>query len=294
MSEAQPNYTWRDAQRTLRPSAAEAADAWRALVVAEREQVERLPNRPRPEDFYAPVAESFRAEARRGGEPLLDYLLSLVQSDETWLDIGAGGGRYTLPIALLAARVFAIEPSQGMRSVLSASAREEGITNLEVFDERWPGPSEAPIADVAFISQVGYDIEEFGAFLDQMEAHARRLCVAVMFERSPIAEFAALWPDVHGEERILLPALPELLTLLFARGRRPAVHGLYLPPRTYASLDALHRAARRPLWVREGSAQDQRLGVAVKDIAKAVEEGFTLNSRERYLGVVTWRPEGSS
>ena len=34
---------------------------------------------------------------------------------------------------------------------------------------------------------------------------------------------ALFWRAVHGEERIRLPALPELVTLLFARGRVPAI-----------------------------------------------------------------------
>jgi SAM-dependent methyltransferase len=279
-----------EAVRTLRPSATEAAASWRTLVTAEREQVERLRNRPRPEDFYAPVATSFRAEARRTNEPLLDRLLRLVQPDDTWLDIGAGGGRYTLPVALRARRMIAVEPSAGMREVLQTSAREEGVVNLEILDERWPGPTTAPVADAAFISQVGYDIEEFGAFVQQMEEHAARVCVAVMFDRSPIAEFASLWRTVHGEERVLLPALGEFLALLFARDRRPEVQGIYLPPRSYASLEALHTAARRPLWVRKGSVEDARLAEAVSELARPSAEGFVLQERERYLGIVTWRP----
>jgi len=280
------------AGRTLVPDAAAAADAWRALVIAEREQVERLPDRPRPEDFYAPVAESFRADPRRRDEPLLEVLRALVRPEETWLDIGAGGGRYTLAIALLAKRVYAVEPSAGMRQVLSQAAREHGIENLEVLDERWPCESRAPHADVAFISQVGYDIAEFGAFVDQMEAHSRRLCVAVLFERAPIAEFAVLWPSVHGEERILLPGLGEFLVLLLAKGRLPEVRLLSLPPRTYPDLDALTSAARRPLWVLEGSAQDEKLKAAVRAAAVAVPGGYALNPKPRRLGVVTWEPGG--
>ena len=99
----------------LRPSASEAATAWRDLVLAEREQVESLPDRPRPQDFYGPVAQSFKADPHRTDEPLLDVLRALVRPDETWIDVGAGGGRYALPIALLARRVYAVEPSAGMR-----------------------------------------------------------------------------------------------------------------------------------------------------------------------------------
>ncbi|HEU0075756.1 MAG TPA: methyltransferase domain-containing protein [Dehalococcoidia bacterium] len=274
----------------LRPSAEEAAAAWHELVVAEREQVERLPDRPRPEDFYGPIAKRFKADPHRADEPLLDELRSLVRPGEAWMDIGAGGGRYTLPIALLAGRVVAVEPSAGMRAALSEAAQEHGIENLDVFDERWPGESHAPVADVAFISHVGYDIAEIGGFLDLMDTHATRLCVAVMFSEAPISDWAPLWQAVHDEERHLLPAAGEMMTLLFARGKTPEVSFLDLPPRTYEDLASLHASARRPLWVLPDSERDKRLESAVRDLAVRVEGGYALTAATRRLGVITWRP----
>src|SRR5215207_6037695 len=79
----------RRAEAVLRPGAGDAIAAWRALVAAEREQVESLPNRPRPEDFYAPVAQAFRDDPHRKDDPLLELLRPLVRPDETWLDLGA-------------------------------------------------------------------------------------------------------------------------------------------------------------------------------------------------------------
>jgi SAM-dependent methyltransferase len=280
------------AARTLRPSAAEAAEAWATLVRAEKQQVDDLPNRPRPEDFYGPVANVFRANPRRTDEPLLEHLRALVRSDETWIDIGAGGGRYTLPVALRAQRVFAVEPSRGMREVLAASARDNGIDNIEVYDERWPSAeSKAPVADVAFISQVGYDIAEFAAFSEQMEAHARRLCVSLMFDQAPITDFAPLWKPVHGEDRVLLPALAEMSALLFARRRMPRVIDSFdIAPRVYENVEALHSATRRPLWVLEGTPEDARLAAAVRDLAVEVEGGVALSSRPRKVVFLAWEP----
>lgn len=266
------------------------AAEWRDLVIAEREQVERLPNRPRPEDFYAPVAESFKADPNRTDDPLLDVLRPMVRPQETWLDVGAGGGRYTLAIALLARRVLAVEPSAGMRGVMAEACREFGIENVDLFDERWPCPSRVPPADVGFISQVGYDIPEFGAFLDQLESHSRRLCVAVLFDRAPISDFAALWPDVHGEERVLLPGLREFTSLLFAKGRLPETRLLTLPPRGYPDLGSLHAAARRPLWVLEATEPDSRLAAAVQKLAVRSQNGVALSAMPRKLGVVSWEP----
>jgi SAM-dependent methyltransferase len=274
----------------LRPTEEQVLAAWREAVLADNRQVEGLPNRPRPEDFYAPVAEQFRADPRREGEASLNYLRSLVRPDETWLDLGAGGGRYSLALALRAKRVYAVEPSAGMREVLASSMAQSGISNIDVFDERWPGPSECPVADCGLISQVGYDIAEIGPFLDQFEAHVSRMCVAMLLENAPVADFAPLWRPVHGEDRALLPGLREMMTLLFARGSLPELRLFEARRPVFRSLDELHRASRRPIWVREGTQEDARLRIAIEAGALPVEGGYSLWAKPRSLGIITWSP----
>ena len=281
----------RRAEAALRPGAGDAIAAWRVLVAAEREQVESLPNRPRPEDFYAPVAEAFRDDPYRQGDPLLELIRPLARPDESWLDLGAGGGRYTLPLALAVRRIYAVEPSSGMRAQLNAGMREYGIENIDVYDERWPSAhSEAPVADVGFMSQVGYDIEDIGPFVDQLEAHTRRMCAVMLYDRSPVSYFAPLWPAVHGEPRVLLPGLGEFVALLFARGQAPSLTTITLPQRGFADVEALHRASRRPLWVLPNTPEDERLATAVAELAVPVEGGIGLSARPRVLGLVTWQP----
>ena len=202
----------------LRPDAAGALEAWRRRVSANREQAERLREGSPPRDFYAAVASDFRANPRRTDEPALDLLRTLVQPGETWLDIGAGGGRYALPLALLAKSVIAVEPSEGMRRVLRTGMAEHGISNIELVAEHWP-MRHAPTADVALIAHIGYDLEEIGPFLDAVEASARRLCVAVLVTPSPPFPAEPFWPPIHGEARVSLPGLTEFLHLLLARGR---------------------------------------------------------------------------
>src|SRR5436305_2593495 len=97
----------------LRPTAEEALRAWGARVRANREQVEHF-REASPADFYAPIASMFRADPRRQDEPALQALRQLARPDDTVLDIGAGGGRYALPLALATREVVAIEPSEGM------------------------------------------------------------------------------------------------------------------------------------------------------------------------------------
>ena len=211
----------------LRPLLDEVLAAWAARVRANAEQVERFREVPDPPDFYAPVSDLFRADPRRDDEPTLDQLRALARPDDTWLDIGAGAGRYALPLALVVREVVAVEPSAGMVQALRDGMVEHGIANLRIVQGGWPPEApttgapiaDPPRADVALIAHLGYDIEQLGPFLNAMEAAAERLCVAVLMERQPSSIADPFWPIVHGEERIPLPALPEFLTVLTARDR---------------------------------------------------------------------------
>src|SRR3990170_4029166 len=104
----------------LIPSVADLLAAWRARVVADKAQVDRAREVEDPADFYAPVTSRFRMDPRRTDDPTLDALLSLARPDDVWLDIGAGGGRYALPLALRVREVVAIDPSPSLLAALSA------------------------------------------------------------------------------------------------------------------------------------------------------------------------------
>jgi SAM-dependent methyltransferase len=272
----------------LRPSAADALAEWADRVRRNREQVERFRESEDGPDFYGPIAAQFKADPRRTDEPALDLLRALVQPGETWLDIGAGGGRYALPLALLAGEVIALDPSEGMLAVLRAGMAEHGITNVRIAEGRWPA-AHPPSADVAFIAHVGYDIEDIGPFLEAMEASARRLCVAMLLQRHPPSVFDWLWPEIHGEERVPLPSLPDFLALQLARGRLFEVR---LAERPMPSPEPEHvlAMARRQLWVAPGSEKDSRLERLVK---AALEEGdgrLPSSSAPQRVGLVSWSP----
>jgi SAM-dependent methyltransferase len=272
----------------LRPTSDEALSAWAARVRANREQAEAYREGAPSPDFYAPVASAFKADPRRTDEPALEVLRSLVVAGETWLDIGAGGGRYTLPIALLAGRVIAVDPSAGMLAVLREGMAEHGIGNIEIVESRWPMAG-APLADVAFISHVGYDVEEIGPFLDAMEASARRLCVAVLLSEAPATMAAPAWPPIHGVERALLPALREFLVVLMARGRlfELQLAGVRMPA-VYDDVDAARRFIRQQLFIAEGGEKDRALAAWLE--SQRTPEGIRLADRPQHIGVVTWAP----
>ena len=171
------------------PGGADALVAdWGARVRANREQAERVREMPESGDFYAPVAGMFVDDPHRTGDRTLERLLEIAEPGDTWLDIGAGAGRYALPLAIRVREVVALDPSAGMLDALRAALDRHAIGNVRLMHARWPMETEAaaPRADVALIAHLGHDVEGIGAFLDAMEGAARRLCVAVMTERAPL------------------------------------------------------------------------------------------------------------
>jgi CTP:molybdopterin cytidylyltransferase MocA/SAM-dependent methyltransferase len=271
--------------------------AWASRVRANAEQVERIREAPDGRDFYASVSRTFVADPAREDDPVLDALISLAQSGDTWLDVGAGAGRYALPLARHVREVIAVDPSASMLDALRAGMAAHGIANIRVLEGRWPpdpalraGLGPDPVADVSLIAHVGYDIEEIAPFLDALEGAARRRCVAVHMHASPASVAAPFWPLVHGEPRVELPALPQLVELLEARGTSPEVTRLTGERRRWADRDELLGFLRRQLWTTPGSPADKRLlavldsmVVAGDDDSVAVSGALPLD-----IGIVIW------
>ncbi|CAN5622726.1 class I SAM-dependent methyltransferase [soil metagenome] len=275
---------------SLRPDPAVALADWAARVRADREQVARCREVEDPTDFYAPVVHRFQLDPRRTDDEVLAVLLEHARADEMWLDIGAGGGRYALPIALRVHEVVAVEPSAAMVATLRAGMAETGIDNLRVVESHWPMELDAPTADVGLLAHVGYDIGDIGPFLDAMEAATRRLCLAVMGESAMTTVATLFWHEIHGEPRVRLPALPELLVLLLARGYLPEVRLVDRLPPSFESVDEALAMARRQLWVKENSAKDRRLVELLGERLLGRDGWLTFDDSASRIGVVSWAP----
>jgi CTP:molybdopterin cytidylyltransferase MocA/SAM-dependent methyltransferase len=274
--------------------------SWAARVRANREQVDRIREVPDGQDFYAPVRSLFRADPTRTDDPLVAALLALVRPGDTWLDVGAGAGRFALPIARAVdpsgGSVVALDASPSMLEALEEIAEDHAIENVRTVEVRWPPDGSALDfgADVALIAHVGYDIEHIGPFLDALEAASRRLCVAVLMEQVPASAADPFWPPVHGEERVPLPALSDALELLTARGRDPAETRIPIEPRRFESREELEGFVRRQLWIAHDGPKEGRFQAALDDLTEQTAGGWTLRGRSASnVGVVTWRPHRS-
>lgn len=237
------------------------------------------------------MAERFRLDPRRTGDATSDLLTQMAQPGETWLDIGAGGGRYALPLALHVREVVAVEPSEAMLAILRDGMARHGIDNIHVVPSRWPVEGAADIAtDVALIAHLGYDVEEIGPFLTAMERAVGSRCLAVLAETAMTTVASRLWEPLHGEPRVPLPALPEFLTLQLARDRLCEVTLLPREPISFESFEEALALARRQLWLRPGSDRDRRLTTMLHDLLEPRGGRLSLDWTPLTIGVVTWRP----
>jgi hypothetical protein len=271
----------------LRPTEAEALAEWRRLVLADREQVARVREDVRG-DYYQPVAASFRPGMRDSTEwPVVE---SFAEPDDTWLDIGAGGGRFAVPLAGAVRRVIAIEPSESMRGVLAQAIDEATCTNIDVRNASWPIDGWDEEVDVSLAAHATYDTEDIGAWVDAQEAATRRVCIAIFGCHARGTQVADFFEAVHGEPMATLPALREFVALLGARGAQYEVRTINTEERPVPRpAEDVHRTLRRLLWLREGSERDERMQRLAEEWY-GTSEGLALPAMRPWIGVVSWTP----
>jgi SAM-dependent methyltransferase len=272
----------------LLPSKEEALAAWAHRVQRNRDQAERFREAPERPDFYGLTSSVFKVDPLRTDDPTLDILGSMAESGETWLDIGAGGGRYALPLARKVQEVIAVEPSLSMSSLLCQGMDEYGIHNIKVIQGRWPLKDLSRV-DVVLISHVGYDIEDMGSFLDAMEASSHRLCVAILLDRTPTVLADFFWPRIHGEKRVSLPALREFLILQVARGRLCEVRLSTRSPQIYPTREIALSFLRQQLFIEPGGNKDRLLQSLLDERIKEQGGHLSLTRMHSPVGIVSWK-----
>jgi len=268
-----------------------ATERWQAIVEAEHAQSDKARWETPPSDHWKPFAENFRADPRRTDDELLNRLLIEVGPEDRVMDVGAGGGRLALALALHCRQVIAVEPSESMASVLLDEAREHGITNVSTVPSRWDDAEVEP-ADVVLCCHVLYVVRDVGTFVRKLDSHALRKVLVVLYDRSPQSQNSPLWALVHGEERLQLPAVPQLGEVLSELGIDARFDPLPShPPRGFDSVeDAVEELTDR-LYLAPGG---EKQAVLKRDLpGLLVEDDGVFRIRdapELTPIVVSWEP----
>jgi 2-polyprenyl-3-methyl-5-hydroxy-6-metoxy-1,4-benzoquinol methylase len=255
-----------------------ALEAWKARVGAHHEQSLRIQKQAAwaPDESGRYVASMFVGDPHRTDDPVLNRLLRAVSPATRVLDVGGGAGRYALPLALACKEVIVVEPDPGMVRTLREQMAAHRAENITVVEEKWQDAHLQP-ADVVLCAHVIYDVVAIEEFVRWLTAHAREQVLLVANMPWRAQALSAFWPRVHGEERIILPSVPELLPLLWELDVFPNLEMLSVhAPEPFRDRDHALAMVRRMTYVVPSSAQDARLHSALDVLAEAVPGGITL------------------
>jgi SAM-dependent methyltransferase len=197
-----------------------ALDRWR----------EQLDGWAIPEEILAAAPESpwrfpvglFRSRARRAGSrpatPSNLEAARFLPEGGTVLDVGAGGGAASLPLAGVAGRLVAVDESPDMVASFLAAAEAAGVP-AEGVEGHWPEVArQVGPADVVVCHHVFYNAPDLAPFATALTGHARRRVVAELTDRHPLVGLGPLWRRFHDLERPTGPTADDAVAALEALG----------------------------------------------------------------------------
>jgi len=177
---------------------------WTALQLWSNDPTNRL-DESTALAFWERVADTYDVHALAVRAPaLLKRVLDLVPSNASLLEVGAGTGAFTEPIARQAGRVTAIDYSPAMLRVLRRKLESDSI---EVVLSRWEDANVAP-HDVSFAANAFYRILDLRPALTKFIAAARK--------RGIVVWSVGRCPDGHDSDYRPGPDYVHLIDALFA------------------------------------------------------------------------------
>ena len=163
----------------------------------------------------------------------------------TVLDVGAGGGAASLPLAGVADLVVAVDESSGMLDELVRLAGD--TVRVETVVGRWPDVADqVPQVDVVLCANVVYNVAGLDSFVAALSAAARVRVVLELTAVHPLSWLSPLWQHFWGLTRPTAPVADDALAVVTATlGVTPATERWHR-----AHPLAAHADAGRVEWVR--------------------------------------------
>ena len=268
----------------------DAVDRWHRQVRRHHSQsISAQQNFDPNQDFWEGMAQNFKDDPFRKGDPVIDRLEQEFAECGTLVDIGGGAGRLALPLSLSREAVTVVDSSKSMLLELQDSCEEAKIENVSSVFGLW----EDAVIDIhegALCSHVTYGIENIGKFLENVNRYASKRVVIIAFMKSPQAHLESLWREVHEEERVHLPGVPELMDVLWQLEIAPELNIIeHLGPHIYGSEQDAISDLRRRLYVNQGTRKDEILTRVLKSDLKPTDQGMELaNSDGRISCLISW------
>ncbi len=188
-----------------------------------------------PESPWGLRPSMFRASDpdEESAGPSSRLALEALPEGGTLLDVGAGGGAASLPVAVAGrtSQVRAVDESVDMLAELAGRAEELGVDHVEVVG-KWPDVAAAvPAADVVVCSHVFYNVADLAPFALALTDHARRRVVVELTTTHPRSGQAWLWKHFHDLNRPHGPTADDAVAVLSEAGLDVASEAFLAPPR---------------------------------------------------------------
>ena len=142
-------------------------ELWRELVTAITQTTSR-----QSMDRYE---THFRKKTHERPDPLLDFILQDVENQSTVIDVGAGNGRWAIPIAKKAKDVTAVEPWDSRLNILRQNMATANLRNIHIVQAPWEEALVEP-HDIIVCAHTASTNPEFAAFIRKMERHTKKRC----------------------------------------------------------------------------------------------------------------------
>ncbi|MEE8337197.1 MAG: class I SAM-dependent methyltransferase [Dehalococcoidia bacterium] len=273
-----------------------ALQRWSTLVRARREQMEAQLSASGgpPADWWAGRSAMF---ARGIGDPAaappfgLRQIADRLSRSATLIDIGAGAGRYSVPLSRLLAHVTLVEPSPAMAEHARAAFAAAGRDNFTIVEREWPGPR-VPRASAVLMANVLAPVEHLERFL---RPALRRASEWLFIIHGSIGDDSAVADRIaeafHGEPRIPNPGAAELIPALHELGIYPdIVMGTRRFARSFDDLDHAATAMAGSALVAPTRGNLTRLRRILRGALRPVPGGrLALPVQELPIALMTWR-----
>ncbi len=194
-----------------------AAAEWRKQLEAwaiPQELLDAVPDSPYS---WPPELWKRRTAAQEGSdrEPETTGIVrGLFGDGGTLLDVGAGTGRASLPLAAEGRPLTAVEKNPGMAAGLREEADRLGV-EVRVVEGAWPEvAAEAGRHDVAMCAHVVYDVQDIAPFIAALHAAARRAVVVELTPEHPWAGLAPYYRALHDLDRPDGPTVDDLVAVV--------------------------------------------------------------------------------
>jgi len=272
-----------------------ATERWRRLVTGRLEEMERLSPGAGVISgaFWDRRADRFAAGVKVAdteSDPFLRRLRRVADPSSTVIDVGAGTGRFALPLASGVKHVTAVDPSEGMLAILRRGAEDLGLTNLSTVRSYW-AEADAGAADIVLSSFVLSVVPDARSFLMKVDEAARQHAFLYLGAYSGDAVFDPLWRHFHGAPRSPGPTYLDAVAVLRELGVEPEVKVVEVPNRKrFATIDEAVEYYRDWLLLVDTPDVARELGGLLTSWLLGRKGAFRSPLRAIPAAIIHWRP----